>query len=94
MAGANSDVFVAAGGVFAYLKMNISADKLVFGQPWYGYDYKCTQPLSPDGGHCIIEEVPFRGVNCSDAAGIQVPYGEIVDTIQPTGEQIWDPHSG
>jgi len=30
---------------------------------------------------CHIEEVPFRGVNCSDAAGKQINYSAIVHLL-------------
>jgi di-N-acetylchitobiase len=47
--------------------------------PWYGYDYTC---INANGNlsiaHCEIAAVPFRGVQCSDAAGSQYPFGVIM----------------
>ena len=38
--------------------------------PRYGYDYPCTDQMESEGSqYCPIPLVPFRGVNCSDAAG-------------------------
>jgi len=42
--------------------------------------------------HCWLKHVPFRGVNCSDAAGNEVDYGAIIKAYLPrslTGRQ-WD----
>ena len=45
--------------------------KLILGVPWYGYRYACAS-FYPGNGTCAIKHVPFRGANCSDAAGQQV----------------------
>jgi di-N-acetylchitobiase len=79
----NSALAYAVEGLNAYLNTSgsISPDKLVLGLPWYGYIYPC---LRTEGDKCYIKEVPFRGVNCSDAAGRQYDYGFIhtlVETI-------------
>jgi len=37
---------------------------------------------TPDATYCPIEHVPFRGVNCSDAAGQQIAYDKIPITIK------------
>lgn len=88
----NSDVFWSAGGIFDYMKLNISVDKLVLGQPWYGYDYECLS-YGPDT-RCYIERVPFRGVNCSDAAGVQLPYSSVQALLQKySNDWQYDPHS-
>lgn len=76
-------------GVEQYMKMNISSNKIVLGLPWYGYDYICTK-MDAKKGICYIKEVPFRGVNCSDAAGSQIDYATIQDllvTRTDTGRQ-------
>ncbi|XP_054153481.1 di-N-acetylchitobiase-like [Oppia nitens] len=89
-ASANSDLFWTAGGLSAYLKMGIPSEKLVLGLPWYGYDYPCVS-TGPERT-CFIKEVPFRGVNCSDAAGRQLPYRQIQQLSQTYGSN-WDEHS-
>ena len=49
------------------------------GIPWYGYRYECIDPeFEPTMGKtCEIAQVPFRGVNCSDAAGTEIAYSGI-----------------
>lgn len=44
-------------GIKSYLKAGIDPQKLVVAQPWYGYDYKCTN--YPKSGHCIIKKDSF-----------------------------------
>ncbi len=68
-------------GIGSYRRLGIPANKLILGLPWYGYDYPC---ISIDmHGLCIISSVPFRGVSCSDAAGSQHDYAEIVADLLP-----------
>jgi di-N-acetylchitobiase len=43
-----------------------------------GYDYPCLAGTAPDARFCPIKEVPFRGVNCSDAAGGEVGFSNIM----------------
>ncbi len=38
----------------------------------YGYEYACEPGTAPTARYCPIPFVPFRGVNCSDAAGTEV----------------------
>jgi di-N-acetylchitobiase len=57
-------------GVEDFLALGLDAQNLVLGVPWYGYIYTCLSPLPNE--RCPIAEVPFRGVNCSDAAGYEV----------------------
>jgi di-N-acetylchitobiase len=52
----------------------VPASKLVLGVPWYGYRYPCIAGTAPDAVYCPIKEIPFRGVNCSDAAGSEHDY--------------------
>ncbi|XP_022096449.1 di-N-acetylchitobiase-like isoform X2 [Acanthaster planci] len=80
IAMANSPYNKTAGGVESYLKLGIPADQLVLGVPWYGYNYNCTS-LSTKTNVCHIPHVPFRGVNCSDAAGKQVSYQGIIQLL-------------
>ena len=63
-----------------YLKLGIKPEKLVLGVPWYGYDYTCDPGISVDDD-CYIKKVPFRGVNCSDAAGRQIEYSTVNDLL-------------
>lgn len=80
-------------GVEQYKKLNISTSKLVLGLPWYGYDYTCEE-FDTTKSTCSIKEVPFRGVNCSDAAGSQITYSTIQDlliTRTDTGRQWHTP---
>ncbi|GAB6030791.1 hypothetical protein CHUAL_007638 [Chamberlinius hualienensis] len=89
-ARANSPIPMTTSGIQQYLSLGISPDKLVLGVPWYGYKYECIQITS--NNTCYIEIVPFRGVNCSDAAGSQHPYVNILASylnISTTG-RIWD----
>jgi len=69
-------------------------NKLVLGLPWYGYDYTCVK-FDTYNGTCFIKKVPFRGVNCSDAAGRQITYSTIQDILMTrtdTGRK-WDVQS-
>jgi len=44
---------------------------------------------------CPIAEVPFRGVNCSDAAGSEVGYEAIVAKLPlSTSGRQWDSYQG
>ena len=91
-ARANSGMFDTAGGVLAYLKLGIDPNKLVLGLPWYGYFYKCIKTGPPQSDTCYIEEVPFRGVNCSDAAGRQISYVDIQSYVTKYGT-YYDEHT-
>ncbi|KAJ9440887.1 putative di-N-acetylchitobiase 2 [Diplonema papillatum] len=61
-------------GVEQYVNMGIAPKKIILGLPWYGYDYPCLPGTAPDAQFCPIKLVPFRGVNCSDAAGSEIPF--------------------
>ncbi|GAB1598697.1 di-N-acetylchitobiase-like [Argonauta hians] len=89
VAGPNSNYFLTKSGIDEYLKMRIPSRKLVLGVPWYGYNYHC-EMLS--NNICSIKSVPFRGMNCSDAAGKQFRYSDIETVFlkkSKTGKQ-WD----
>ncbi len=91
-ARANSGLFDTTGGIMAYLQLGIDPKKLVLGLPWYGYDYNCTATGTKLQQKCYIARVPFRGVNCSDAAGRQLPYSEIYELGLKYGTN-YDQHS-
>ncbi len=89
-ARANSPVRQTFAGVKEYLKLGISPDKLILGVPWYGYKYPC-EAYNPNTDLCLIKEVPFRGCNCSDAAGKEFNYGNLVELRnQWKAEYKWD----
>jgi len=64
----------------AFMDLGIAPSKLVLGVPWYGYDYQC-QSEPKWGLYCPIQEVPFRGCPCSDAAGGQRGYAAIMSLL-------------
>lgn len=92
-AQANSNFYFSVGGMIAFLNQGIDRLKLVFGQPWYGYDYPCIRFRGGEAHKCWIEYEPFRGVNCSDAIGIQRGYSDIVANYLPKGTYYFDDHS-
>ncbi|KAK7486439.1 hypothetical protein BaRGS_00022363 [Batillaria attramentaria] len=69
---ANSDFNKTSQGLHKYLSLGIKPEQLVLGVPWYGYDYPCVSLLKNDT--CTLKHKPFRGVQCSDAAGRQIDY--------------------
>ncbi len=91
-AQANSPLETVKTGILEFTNY-IQPSKLVLGLPWYGYDYPCLgfDPKTP--ALCNIPHVPFRGVNCSDAAGSQWDYRLIRSLLDSgstlTGRQ-WD----
>ena len=84
--------FLISLAVEEYLALGIKPEKLVLGLPWYGYDYPCIELKE---NVCKIKHVPFRGVNCSDAAGRQIEYAEIQDLVisRAMAGPEWDPDS-
>jgi di-N-acetylchitobiase len=88
LAGANAPRSTVLDGVKGFLDVGVPAAKLVLGVPFYGYDYPCiggevVADPSKAGGTCEITRVPFRGCNCSDAAGSQ--YGINYWGLIPSG---------
>ncbi len=83
-ARSNSAYALNEYGISSYRNLGISANKLILGLPWYGYDYPCVSVS--EEGLCIIKTVPFRGVNCSDAAGSQHDYAGIIHDFLPLSE--------
>jgi len=56
----------------------------------YGYDYPCVAlpgalAVANDAQVCSIPSVPFRGVSCSDAAGAERGYGDIMGQLAAGG---------
>jgi Di-N-acetylchitobiase len=84
IASANAPYFGMIRGIERYLELGIDAQKLILGVPWYGYRYPCLEGTTVDARFCPIAQVPFRGVNCSDAAGTEVTYGTILRTYKTT----------
>lgn len=82
LAGANSDFLKTRQGVLWYTRIGISTSKLVLGLPWYGYDYPCKEVLD-EKLPCVIPKFVFRGVNCSDGAGRQYGYSDIMHNFFP-----------
>lgn len=92
MAAANAPYFGAKYGLMRYLDLGIPAQKLILGVPWYGYRYPCEEGTAPDARFCAIPEKPFRGINCSDAAGKEMNYPLIMDAYEQyhSTEIKWD----
>ena len=89
VASANSALPQTASGIREFVQLGIHPWKLVLGQPWYGYDYTCIS--LENNGTCNIRKVPFRGVNCSDAAGEQIQYYDILKLMEAKkAERKWD----
>merc|ERR1712187_704784 len=81
-------------GLQEFLQLGIPAGKLVLGLPWYGYSYPCiNSDVTDSTDACELPETPWRGINCSDAAGAQYPYKEIMsilDNHTNVSEVRWD----
>lgn len=88
IAGANAPLAGMIAGLTEWLNIGIPASKLILGVPWYGYKYPCLPGTPADAIYCPIKEVPFRGVNCSDAVGKQVAHSDIVETIHAVGAAV------
>ena len=78
--GPNSDIIMTQTGITAYEHLEILPKNLVLGLPWYGYDYTC---IALNNNVCAIKKVPFRGAPCSDAAGKQIGYADIMVRYLP-----------
>ena len=89
IASANSPLAQTIKGIQRFQELGIPAEKLVLGQPWYGYDYPCLS-VSEDL-ICSINKTSFRGAPCSDAAGHEVDYGLIQELLKnSTTGRIWN----
>ena len=51
------------------------------GIPWYGYNYPCENTGDNQTATCDLALVPFRGVNCSDAAGSEIAYQDVMSIL-------------
>lgn len=82
IASANSPFPLVMDGMTAFTtRIGAPADKLILGLPWYGYIYECLDSPA-DVNICPIAHVPFRNVSCSDAAGSELCYSEVVALAQ------------
>lgn len=88
IAGPNAPYPGMVKGIERYFDIGISPSKLVLGVPWYGYRYECLPGTSPDAVYCPIKHVPFRGVNCSDAAGSEMKYAYILKALERTDTSV------
>ena len=87
----NSPLRKTFRGIKRYLEIGVKKSKLILGLPWYGYEYPCVT-FDPESDLCEIPSRPFRGCNCSDAAGSQKPYSSIV-RMTANVEVKWDEKS-
>ncbi|EGB12190.1 chitinase [Aureococcus anophagefferens] len=87
IASANAPLPGTVHGIGRFRDLGIPASKLVLGVPWYGYRYECLPGATLDGRYCDIESVPFRGVNCSDAAGSEVDYAKLRAVVRNASVQ-------
>jgi di-N-acetylchitobiase len=88
-ARANAGYNKTVGGLEKFFALGISPSKLVLGVPWYGYNYPCINLT--ENNTCYIASVPFRGVNCSDAAGKEYNYDDVLDYLQnSTTGRLWN----
>lgn len=74
-AGANSGINKTMKGLERFQAVGVPPGNLVLGVPWYGYMYPC---VNLTGNDCFIKHIPFRGVNCSDAAGTEKDYNTVM----------------
>jgi len=88
IASANAPFPGMVWGIQRWLDLGIAPTKLVLGVPWYGYRYRCLPGTPPDAIYCPIEKVAFRGINCSDAAGIEVAHRDIIKVFRSTNATV------
>jgi di-N-acetylchitobiase len=97
IAAANAPFPGMAKGLQRYRDLGVDPSQLILGVPWYGYRYPCLPNTDQAARFCPIKSVPFRGVNCSDAAGSEVGYQDIMQRFakgsSPTG-RLWDANQG
>ncbi|GAV08777.1 hypothetical protein RvY_18422 [Ramazzottius varieornatus] len=89
IAMSNTPFLRMVDGVRGYLSLNIPAEKLILGLPWYGYDYPCVKISENDV--CDIPRAEFHGAPCSDLVGQQKQLDEILDILknQSTDGRKW-----
>lgn len=90
VAAANSPAALVERGLRQWLDLGVPRSKLVLGLPWYAYEYPCqpaggggkrgsnTLMMGPSDEVCHLETVPFQGAPCSDAAGRQREYQDVM----------------
>mmetsp|Transcript_37776 Transcript_37776/g.82775 ORF Transcript_37776/g.82775 Transcript_37776/m.82775 type:complete len:402 (-) Transcript_37776:263-1468(-) len=88
LAGPNGPLPGMIRGMGRYFDLGIHPRKLILGVPWYGYRYPCLPGTASDAAYCPIKQVPFRGVNCSDAAGTEVSYASMMRTLHSTDSSV------
>ncbi|KAM4022807.1 di-N-acetylchitobiase isoform 1-T1 [Anomaloglossus baeobatrachus] len=89
IAAANAPFNQTITGYEQFVNISIDPKKLVMGVPWYGYDYTCLN-LTKDN-RCKLTKKPFRGAECSDAVGRQVPYRVIMKQVNDSvSGRLWD----
>ncbi|GMH99808.1 hypothetical protein TrST_g9136 [Triparma strigata] len=90
VASANSPINLCKKGIEEFNAAGISNDKLVLGMPWYGYRYECVNEDFDveSSSTCEIAQVPFRGVNCSDAAGSEIAFGSIRNIVRTYDAEV------
>jgi len=90
IASANSPVGDVEAAMKKFIALGIDPSKLVLGIPWYGYDYPCINPTNVTV--CPIAHVPFRGVDCSDAAGKEINFSILMEWLstRSTTGRMWD----
>ncbi|CAD7699078.1 unnamed protein product [Ostreobium quekettii] len=99
IAQANSPIEQVERGLYEFLHMGIPASKLVLGVPWYGYDYPCVTAMDGRGAEldtdfCPIDHLSYFNCSCSDLAGAQTKYKDIMaiyDTNRTTDIR-WEPY--
>tara|TARA_B100000524_G_C23628163_1_gene362225 strand:+ start:62 stop:1213 length:1152 start_codon:yes stop_codon:yes gene_type:complete len=92
IAAANAPYGGTLLGLRRYAELGIPAGQLILGVPWYGYRYRCLAGTGGGDRFCSIEATPFRGANCSDAVGVQLPYWKMLEQLHccsATGRR-WD----
>lgn len=87
MASANSPIDAVQRSIRQWLQLGLPKAKFVLGLPWYGYDYPCQPPagqaaVPPDVDLCLLPSVPFLNVSCSDAAGPQHDYADLLQLLR------------
>jgi Di-N-acetylchitobiase len=85
IAGPNAPFPGMIRGLQRWQEVGIPYRKIVLGVPWYGYNYPCLNTTAIDDTFCPIQPVPFRGVNCSDAAGSEIAYDRILSLMTESG---------
>lgn len=105
LAGANSPIGAATLGLSKWLQAGVPPQQLILGVPWYGYGYPCVEDAGPDTASlanplspfCVISQVAFRGVGCSDAAGGEMAYVSLQQLLaenRTTTGRRWENSTG